>query len=132
MTHDDQDANIFFTLREANTNRQKEWDPKGQISHSFRGNEVAGELGEALEKILALLELSIAVGRLSNQIKKFDRAQMNLVGGINDTTPIAEELGDVQICLDLVALALGIDLENAAKVKFNKSSVKMGLKTRYV
>jgi NTP pyrophosphatase (non-canonical NTP hydrolase) len=126
------DLNEHNTLREANVNRQAEWDPSDAISHSYRGNELAGELGEALEKALALIELSAAVGRLSNMIKKVEREQLGLRGSRVSLADVAEELGDTQICLDLVAMKLNIDLDQAAKEKFNATSIKYGLKTRYV
>ena len=44
----------------------------------------------------------------------------------------ARKFGDAQICLDLCAMHAGVDLEQATKDKFNESSIKHGLKTRYV
>ncbi len=37
----------FSTLREANAARQAEWDAGNQITLAYRGNKLAGEVGEA-------------------------------------------------------------------------------------
>ncbi|OCK10331.1 MULTISPECIES: hypothetical protein [Thalassospira] len=39
-------SNTFKSLRLANEARQAEWDSGEQISLAFRGNELAGEVGE--------------------------------------------------------------------------------------
>jgi NTP pyrophosphatase (non-canonical NTP hydrolase) len=101
------------TLRAANVARNKEWDAGGQISLSFRGNELAGETGEAC-----------------NVIKKLDRERLGLRGSRATKEQLAEELADVIICADLIAMDVGIDLEDAVRRKFNKTSENNGLQTR--
>lgn len=102
-------------LRKANVARNAEWDAGGKLSLSFRGNEIAGEVGEAC-----------------NVIKKLDRERMGLVGSRDTIAHLAEELADVVICADLIAMHEGIDLAAAIEAKFNATSEKVGLKTRLV
>lgn len=98
-------------LREANVARDKEWNTSGYpLSLSFRGNELAGEVGEAC-----------------NILKKLDREIMGIKGSRASLNDLAEELADVIICVDLAAMAAGIDLNDVVKDKFNKTSEKYGL-----
>lgn len=101
------------TLRAANLARQAEWDVNGQITLSYRGNELAGEVGEAC-----------------NIIKKLERERLGIKGSRANLADLAEELADVIICADLIAMQLGIDLDRAVAEKFNKTSEKVGLATR--
>lgn len=106
----------YETIREANSVRQKEWDSADKtIDLSYRGNELAGEVGEAC-----------------NVIKKLERERFGLRGSRATLEQLAEELADVIICADLVALAAGIDLDTAVRKKFNTTSEKIGLKTRMI
>ncbi len=100
-------------LRVANATRQKEWDKDNQITLSYRGTELGGEVGEAL-----------------NIIKKLERERLGIKGSRASVEDLAEELADVIICCDLIAMATGIDLTQALEAKFNKTSEKVGLKTR--
>lgn len=103
------------TLREANWQRQQEWDPENQISLSYRGNELAGEVGEAC-----------------NLIKKLERERLGIKGSRTTKEALAEELADVIISADLIAMHEGIDLDEAVRKKFNATSEKYGLKTRLI
>lgn len=105
--------NVKTTLREANRARQAEWDPGKQITLEYRGNELAGETGEAC-----------------NIIKKLARERLGIRGSRATVQELADELADVVICADLIALAEGIDLDAAVAAKFNATSAKMGLVTR--
>lgn len=102
----------FQTLREANTKRQKEWDTGGDMTPSYMGNELAGEVGEAC-----------------NVIKKLERERYGMKGSCATAEQLAEELGDVIVCVDNIAAHYGIDLWPAVKHKFNKTSIKYGLET---
>jgi NTP pyrophosphatase (non-canonical NTP hydrolase) len=104
---------VYADLRAANLARQAEWDTDGQINLSSRGNELAGEVGEAC-----------------NIIKKLERERMGIAGSRASLADLAEELADVIICADLIAMQLGIDLNRAVAEKFNKTSEKVGLTTR--
>src|SRR6266581_303996 len=103
------------TLRAANETRQAEWDVDNQITLAYRGNELAGEVGEAC-----------------NVIKKLERERMGIRGSRDTVAHLAEELADVIICCDLIAMSAGIDLDAAVRDKFNATSEKVGLLTRFV
>ncbi|MEW5422691.1 nucleotide pyrophosphohydrolase [Amorphus sp. 3PC139-8] len=94
--------------------RQTEWDPGNAISLAYRGNEMAGEVGEAC-----------------NVIKKLERERLGIAGSRASIAQLAEELADVVICADLIAMQAGIDLMgDAVPTKFNLTSEKTGLRTR--
>ena len=101
---------ICKTLREANVQRQKLWDTKQRIDAAYRGNELAGEVGEAC-----------------NVIKKLERERHGIMGSRDTVEHLAEELADIIICVDLIAIHYGIDLERATAAKFNKTSMAVGL-----
>jgi len=91
------------TLREANITRQIEWCTAGELSLAYSGNELAGELGEFIE-----------VWEDFN----LDRYKA--------------ELADVVICIDLIALRRGIDLDTVvvgcanAEQAIRMLSIKVG------
>lgn len=103
----------FPNLRSANVARQKEWDQDNQITLAYRGNELAGEAGEAC-----------------NVIKKLERERMGIRGSLATLDDLAQELADVVICADLIAMSASIDLDQAVAAKFNATSEKVGLATR--
>lgn len=103
----------FAALRAANSARQEEWCPDQKPDLSFRGNEMAGEVGEAC-----------------NIIKKLERERQGWDGSRATVDDLADELADVVICADLVADSLGIDLGAAVARKFDLTSVKRGLSAR--
>ena len=101
---------------------------------------LAGEAGELAEivNLLAINNLMNAkIGSLCNKIKKIERAA---VGGpdhghsvkLADITPekLRDEIGGIQIYLDLMASLLRIDLEHATTETFNNVSEKIGSKYR--
>lgn len=102
-------------LHEANIARQAAWcpDETKQPSLSFRGNELAGETGEAC-----------------NVIKKLERERHGWAGSRDTLEHLAEELADVVICADLCAITAGVDLQAAVVAKFNATSEKVGLPHR--
>lgn len=102
----------FAELQTANLYRQQEWDPMSRTDMSYRGNELAGEVGEAC-----------------NVIKKLERERLGLRGSRADANQLADELADVIICCDLIASASGINLGEAVRQKFNATSDKVGLIT---
>ncbi len=101
-------------LRVANARRHKEWAHGEHVELSFRGVELAGEVGE-----------------VCNEIKKLERIRLNLAGGKTDLEGIKEELADVLICADLIAMDLGIELGPEVQKKFDKTSKKYGLKSMF-
>lgn len=106
-------AGTLAELRAANIARQEEWCPDQKPDLSFRGNELAGEAGEAC-----------------NVIKKLERERHGWAGSRATVEDLADELADVVICADLAAIAGGVDLQAAVLRKFNATSEKVGLKTR--
>lgn len=103
----------FRNLRSANSARGKLWNTGDYgfiVELLFRSNEMAGEVGEA-----------------ANKIKKLIRTELNMKGGQNANVlhdEIAKELGDIIICVDRVAEILNIDLGQATTDKFNETSDK--------
>lgn len=126
----------YSILREANIARQKEWDAKSEFSLTFKSTEAFGELGEALEKVLDLLGYSVAIaavgGRASNIVKKLARERLGRPGSRASRDDLADELADLMICTDLLAMHEGINLKDAVIKKFNISSERLDLKTRMV
>jgi len=104
---------ITVTLRSANVARQNEWDKDAKITLSYRAMELAGEVGEAC-----------------NIAKKIERERLGIQGSWATVQDLADELADIVICADLVALGEGIDLDSAVERKFNATSEKVGLETR--
>ena len=107
------DTITFQSLRDANLKRHKEWAKGNDLPLSFRGVELAGEVGEAC-----------------NELKEIERKRLGLVGGKEDLDGLQQELADVLICVDLIAMDLGIDLAAAVRDKFNATSEKYELSTR--
>lgn len=100
-------------LQEACIARQKEWDPNSRITLSYRGNEMAGEVGEAC-----------------NVIKKIERENYGIRGTRATDEDLGFELADVIITAVLVAIHQGIDMDAMVEKKFNMTSEKYNLKTR--
>lgn len=100
----------FAALRDANVARQAEWCPDQLPDLSFRGNELAGETGEAC-----------------NIIKKLERERHGWRGSRATTDDLLQELADVVICADLTAIQIGADLGRAVAAKFNATSTKHNL-----
>lgn len=99
-------------FRTKNAIRQAEWDPTSCLDLTFRGCELAGEVGEAC-----------------NLVKKVERERRGIAGSRASLVHLAEELADVIICTDLIAADLGIDLGKAVREKFNATTRKMSLST---
>lgn len=105
-------------LRRANIARDREMTGgAGNVfSLSFRGNELAGETGEAC-----------------NILKKLDREKLGIVGSRATKEQLIEELSDIIICVDLICMDLGIkpkQMEKGVRRKFNKTSKERKLKTQ--
>jgi|SRR5882672_3816192 len=103
---------MLAILRQANQRRQQEWDPTDSVTIEYRGNELAGEVGEAC-----------------NLIKKMARERLGIRGSRATKYELAQELADVVISVDLIAMQMGIDLSHAIEEKFNATSAKYNLKT---
>ena len=102
----------FKKLRNANILRNIEWNPDNKVTPTFRGLELSGEVGEAC-----------------NIIKKLERERIGIRGGRATIEELEEELSDIMICVDLIAMDYNINLDRAVSDKFNKTSKKYDLKT---
>lgn len=102
----------FETLRTANKTRQEEWTGSGNTTLEFRTIEVAGEFGEVAEAV-----------------KKYLRSVHGIKGSTATVEDIADEMADAIIALDLLANELEINLGEAVKTKFNKTSMKYDFET---
>lgn len=111
-------------LRQLNRNRQAEWPADIDVDMLFRATELGGECGELL-----------------GAVKKLYRSLHNIKGNGGDLsryiTNAKEEIGDVLICLDLLSselektLSTPFNLEQYTKDKFNTTSEKLGLSTKF-
>lgn len=97
-------------LRDVNSARLEAWENGNKADALFHATELGGEVGEVL-----------------NVAKKLHREAMGWRGSRATVDELAEEIGDVLICLDKLAAQFGIDLEGATVFKFNKTSDKVGL-----
>ena len=101
-------------LRSKNAERQEFWIGSDNVDVLFRAVEFAGEAGE-----------------LSNAVKKLHRARNGIIGNNLSEKELyenlVEEMGDVLITLDLLAQHYNINLEEATKAKFNKTSKKVNI-----
>jgi NTP pyrophosphatase (non-canonical NTP hydrolase) len=93
--------------------REAERDPEGKCTVLYRATELGGETGEAL-----------------NIVKKMERSRLGIPGANATLAQLADELADVVIAADLLAMVAGIDLEAATREKFNRDSDRWGLKTK--
>lgn len=100
-------------LQAAHVARQEEWCPDQKPDLSFRGNEMAGETGEAC-----------------NVIKKLERERQGWRGSRATKEQLASELADVIHTAVLCAITAGIDIAPAVVAKFNETSEKNGLSSR--
>lgn len=94
----------FKELELACRDRTAIWQPDG-VSLEYRGLELGGEAGEA-----------------QNAIKKLCRLRYGIVGGEDTLELVAEELADTIISAQAIANDLGIDMAEAVRNKFNKTS----------
>lgn len=103
----------FAQLRAATISREAEWDPDHRFDLSFLGNATAGEVGEAC-----------------NIIKKLERERLGFKGSRASIDELAEELADVILYIDIIAMRLNINLWDAIVSKFNAVSDKLDFQTR--
>lgn len=100
----------LYSLRLANINRDKEWNPDKKLTPLFRATELGGEVGEAL-----------------NIVKKLEREKLGIKGSRTTKRELASELADILICVDLLAMEYGIDLSQSLRITFNATSEKQNL-----
>jgi len=100
-------------LRQANIERDKEWNPDKKLTPLFRATELGGECGEAL-----------------NIVKKLERERLGIKGSRATINELASELSDILICVDLLAMEYNIDLHQALRNTFNATSEKQNLSVK--
>jgi NTP pyrophosphatase (non-canonical NTP hydrolase) len=93
---------IYNTLRDANRARHAEWFKDKPVSLLFRATELAGEVGE-----------------LCNCIKKLERERLGVKGTRATLEQVADEIADVVVSADLLAMQFGISIAEAVERKFN-------------
>lgn len=103
----------LLILRATNKARQIEWLGDREFPVWLRGLDLAGEAGEAV-----------------NIVKKLERERLGFGGTRAKVQHLGEELSDVIIAADLVAMHYNIDLRLAIPAKFNDTSTLIGFKTR--
>lgn len=101
----------MIELRKANIARDLEWNPDQKCDLNFWGVELAGEVGEAC-----------------NIIKKLERERLGMRGSRATVQDLADELADVIICVDLLALSVGMFADPKERLTWlkNKSLAKLG------
>lgn len=117
-------------LQNALYKREEEWGKGKDADITFAATEMAGEVGEALEKAVDLIMLAVAAGKACNTLKKLARERYGMAGSRATKQELRDELGDVVICAARIANKESIHLGNAVCAKFNATSEKMNLKTR--
>jgi len=78
----------------------------------------------------ATIELCGAVGEVADAVKKYLRFKLGVPGGVKSIEPIADEIADAFICLNLLSIELGIDIRKAVRKKFNQTSEEYNLPHR--
>lgn len=109
-------------LREVNSKRVELWN-KDSPAWTPADNlvELVGELGEAANVMKKLRRLKCRMVPHKNQTpEELDKAEKDYIAHLTD------EMGDIVICVDLLAQNLGINLSQAVVNKFNKTSDKYG------
>ena len=79
---------LLGMIRDANTLRQKEWANSDKITLDFRALELVNEVGE-----------------LVGALKKYYRGELGIAGSSSTLGHVAEEMGDVLTCWDLLRTA---------------------------
>lgn len=107
-------ADFLAQLRRINSARLAVWEGDNPAGALFHALELGGEAGEVL-----------------NVAKKLHREAMGWRGSRATVTDLADELADVIICIDKLALQYGIDLEAATIRKFEATSEKNGFPHKF-
>lgn len=117
----------FYDVRERNRTRSERWHKGGlnRWSESDWGVALAGEVGEALNKIKKLNRLRDELPNRDNaEPWKDNRDRAAIVA------EIGAELADSFLYLDLLAQRLGLVLADEVVKKFNKVSENYGFPER--
>lgn len=125
--------NFLQALRGANLRRVPDFNAGDLFDWSLaeRGNELAGETGEACNELKKLLRADKAYDARMHEHGFSNEALIDWLRERNERIEKAKtELADVIICVDLIAAQLGVDLEQIVRAKFNATSDKIGSKVK--
>jgi NTP pyrophosphatase (non-canonical NTP hydrolase) len=111
----------FDALRAANTARLPLFKNKhGQTAHA-KADGSDWSPAQWLQAVVGEL------GEYANLRKKYERGDL---GEVEFQREAADELSDVQMYLDILAMQLGVDLGAATVSKFNRVSIRVGCGVR--
>jgi NTP pyrophosphatase (non-canonical NTP hydrolase) len=79
-----------------------------------------------------LISLAISAGKACNVVKKLEREELGMPGSRATVGDLEIHLEETLTNISIIAALAGIDADDAATRKFNKTSEKVGLKTRMV
>lgn len=124
----------FRQLRRTNAERCGRWHEDKPWNGSDWSNAMAGEFGEAMEVLEAIVlstTVTASLGAAANTVKKIRRGEDGHPGAkdfpISDLIyRLSVELADTVIYLDLLADRFDIDLASAVTSKFNMVSRREG------
>jgi hypothetical protein len=144
----------FAALRNANASRAPRWHTSEAGMNEWTIGDwfmaMAGEVGEGADELLPLMFMGFVgkLGALGNMAKKYRRVQEGIANKASDPqrqitaqnaiSKMFEELADVQIYLDLLALRLreavhtDEDIGDHVEAKFNKTSELYGFPERII
>lgn len=124
----------FQEMRDANRTRcAQAFHKVEEWSNSDWGNALAGEFGEVAQELLEIQNLQLqffAKLRACDTIKKQLRQMEGDAAYLELQKKLAKELADVVLYADLLAEAMGVDLGEAVREKFNEVSVKRNSEIR--
>jgi NTP pyrophosphatase (non-canonical NTP hydrolase) len=108
-----------------NGSRCRRWHKGGIEEWSITDWATAfvGEVGEACNAIKKLRRIEDGAANINDPGRQLDDREQALAS-------IGEELADAFIYLDILAQRLGVNLEEAIKAKFNKTSKRYGFPER--
>ena len=105
---------FLIQLRRVSADRMATWCSETELPCGlFHATELGGEVGGVL-----------------NVVKKLHREAQGWRSSRATVADLAEEIGDVVVCLDKLAAYYGTDLAQATAAKFNATSEKVGLPHR--
>lgn len=113
----------FDSLRAANQRRHRAWPGRQRIDIAFRGVELAGEVGELCNVLKKIARIQRGIRGSHGRMRNVEKAAL-----LQELRAAArEEIADVVISLDLIAMDLGVNLSEVVPEKFDETSRKVGI-----